>query len=426
MIPETFLHFVWKILLFDFKNLFTSDGKRVEILKNGTHNHNQGPDFLHATVRIGETVWNGNIEMHVQSADWYAHQHEKDEKYNSVILHVVYASGGKPIYRQDGSICPEIIIGDKISALAYERYAVLEGEKTGIPCRSLIGSVSDFHRFAWIERLGMMRMEEKFGKMCAENKDKIDWEQIAWEQLMRYMGGNLNGDAFALLAREIPFSVVKKYTHLPFQLASLLFGFVWDSMGENVMDEGEEEIQKYWQEYLYLKQKHNLLTSIGISFSYFRMRPVGFPDIRLAQTVQLLHHYPDLVTLFQRTDFTDFFQQTIGVSDYWLTHYRAGIVAKQVTKNIGKDQKQSLIINAFVPFSYGYRAFHGIEDAETLQENTLTALPPEKNTLLDSFAALDIHAANALQSQGIIHLKKQYCDAKRCLECGIGAKILKG
>mgnify|MGYP000235535560 CR=1 FL=1 len=51
---------------------------------------NTGPDFFNAKIEINKQIWAGNVEIHVKSSDWYKHQHEMDENYDSVILHVVW------------------------------------------------------------------------------------------------------------------------------------------------------------------------------------------------------------------------------------------------------------------------------------------------------------------------------------------------
>ena len=85
---EQLLHYVWKHKLFPLRELETSDGQSVEVIDPGLHNHNAGPDFFNAKVRIGRTLWVGNVEIHDKSSDWYLHGHDKDQRYDNVILHV--------------------------------------------------------------------------------------------------------------------------------------------------------------------------------------------------------------------------------------------------------------------------------------------------------------------------------------------------
>ena len=61
---EQLLHYVWKHKLFPLRELQTSDGDAVEVIDPGLHNRNAGPDFFNAKVRIGRTLWVGNVEIH--------------------------------------------------------------------------------------------------------------------------------------------------------------------------------------------------------------------------------------------------------------------------------------------------------------------------------------------------------------------------
>ena len=86
---ELLLHFTWQQRLLPLGPLQTTDGRNVEVIDPGLHNTNAGPDFFNAKVRIGETLWVGNIEVHERSSDWYAHRHGDSADYNNVILHIV-------------------------------------------------------------------------------------------------------------------------------------------------------------------------------------------------------------------------------------------------------------------------------------------------------------------------------------------------
>ena len=88
---ENLLQFIWQFRLYDSsKPLLTNEGLEAIVIHPGTLNKHAGPDFLEAKVKIGNTLWVGNVEIHLKSSDWKKHQHEKNENYSNLILHVVY------------------------------------------------------------------------------------------------------------------------------------------------------------------------------------------------------------------------------------------------------------------------------------------------------------------------------------------------
>ena len=86
---EDFLYYLWRTKRFDFKELKTTSGDDITIQNAGELNSDSGPDFLNARIKIGDTLWAGNVEMHLKSSDWIAHKHHQDPAYDNVILHVV-------------------------------------------------------------------------------------------------------------------------------------------------------------------------------------------------------------------------------------------------------------------------------------------------------------------------------------------------
>ena len=77
---EELLHYTWKHRLLPLQPLKTTDGRPVEVIDPGLHNRNAGPDFFNAKVRIGDTLWVGNVEIHLRASDWYQHGHDSDHR----------------------------------------------------------------------------------------------------------------------------------------------------------------------------------------------------------------------------------------------------------------------------------------------------------------------------------------------------------
>ena len=88
---ENLLQFIWLHRFYNSQStLQTIEGEKIIVIHPGILNTNAGPDFLEAQLKIGETLWAGNIEIHIKSSDWNKHHHHIDMKYSKLILHVVY------------------------------------------------------------------------------------------------------------------------------------------------------------------------------------------------------------------------------------------------------------------------------------------------------------------------------------------------
>src|SRR3954469_1370616 len=121
LFTEDFLHYVWKFRLFDRSDLQTATGDAIEIYSAGLHNTDSGPDFHNARLKIGDTTWAGNVELHLSSSDWQRHNHSTDNAYDNVILHVVYRDD-VPLVLVDGRHVPTLELKDRIPEDLYQRY----------------------------------------------------------------------------------------------------------------------------------------------------------------------------------------------------------------------------------------------------------------------------------------------------------------
>ncbi|MHB1178894.1 MAG: DUF2851 family protein, partial [Daejeonella sp.] len=138
-IPEDFLHYLWKFRLFSQQGLTTAAGDPIEIISVGMHNKHAGSDFESAKIRIGNTLWAGNVEIHSRSSDWEKHQHQFDQAYDNVILHVV-ARHDREIFRTDGTKIPVLSLETLIPQKISDNYLRLRESMGWIPCGKQISS----------------------------------------------------------------------------------------------------------------------------------------------------------------------------------------------------------------------------------------------------------------------------------------------
>jgi hypothetical protein len=85
----------------------------------------------------------------------------------------------------------------------------------------------------------------------------------------------------------------------------------------------------------------------------------------------------------------------------------------------------NIFLNTLVPFLFSYGNQKGLSVFRERALNFLDKLPAERNSLIDGWVRLGISCRSASHSQGLLELKNNYCDAKKCLQCSIGNSILR-
>lgn len=157
LFTEDFLHYILKLRLFNHANLQTTKGDELEVFSAGIHNSDAGPDFQNSRIRIGDTIWAGNVEIHISSSDWQKHGHTTDHAYDSVILHVVYLDD-LPLILADGRRVPTVELKKWISAKLYNRHLnLIFGNQVFIPCEATIGSFDSLTLHNWLIRVFVER-----------------------------------------------------------------------------------------------------------------------------------------------------------------------------------------------------------------------------------------------------------------------------
>lgn len=424
--PEVFLHYIWKLKLFDFKDLKTTEDENIELVQVGIHNYDTGPDFSNARIRIAGTLWAGSVEIHKKSSDWLAHQHQKDKAYNNTILHVVYEHD-QNIYREDGTAIPTVELKNKIPDQYLQRYWELSDSKQKIPCEHRFFAVPTVLKYLWLERLVVERLEDKTLEIRnALEQTQNNWEETFYQFLARNFGAKQNSTAFEALAKSLPLIVLSKHKNNLLQLEALLLGqagFLSKSETQKTSDSYWLELQK---EYIFLAKKYQLIPLKASSWQFGRMRPANFPTIRLAQFAVLIHQSTHLFSkILVETNVKDLRKMfLIQLEGYWMNHYRLGEESPKRKKSLGGGTIDLILINTIAPFLFVYGDYKGIEAYKERAIQLLQIIQPEQNSIIANWQNLGMVPNSAHDTQGLLQLKKKYCDSKRCLSCSIGHKIL--
>ncbi|MBK9338962.1 MAG: DUF2851 family protein [Lewinellaceae bacterium] len=420
---EDFLYFLWRWRRFDARDLRTTDGQAIEILHPGELNAHAGPDFFNARVRIDGTLWAGNVEMHLNASDWLVHRHDTDPAYDNVVLHVVLEED-RPVQRPDGTRLPCLELHRRIPPSLLDKYLRLEHERAWIPCERAYLTIPEIVRINWLDRLLVERLEQKtVAAAQTVTSTGQHWEEAFYRQLARSFGLKINVEPFEALARALPLRLLAKHQNSLFQMEALLFGQA--GLLEEALE--EEYPRALAKEYRFLRHKYDLTPLSAGHWKFFRLRPAGFPTVRLAQLAALLHRstllFSSVLAARNLGEVENLFEAE--VSDYWRTHFRFGKTSAPRSKPLGREFVHLLLINTVTPFLFHYGRAKGMPEQQDRALQLLEGLPPESNTVVGGWAALSQTAQNAAQSQALLHLKTHYCDAKRCLECAVGTAILR-
>ena len=403
---ERLLHYVWKHKMLPLKTLMTENGQEVEVIDPGLHNHDQGPDFFNAKIRLGGTLWAGNVEVHLRSSDWYRHGHDNDPAYNSVILHVV-GEIDEEVRNAEGKTLPQVQLD--IPQKIRQSYEELCRTEDYPRCHRIIPSVPQLRVHQWMDALLVERLKER-SELVAERAERTggDWERATFVTLSRSFGFGLNGDAFERWAMRIPLQAAGKHRDNLFQIEALFLGMA-GLIEEVKMVKDEEEVERLQREFAFLKHKFSLGESMQRSdWRLLRTRPQNFPFIRILQIAELYHNgKAQMSKLLEAKDIKEL-QQSLTV------------------KGTTASSRRLLIINTVVPLLFAYGRHIGDEDICMRAVRLLEELPAENNFILRQWQACGLKVGTAADSQALIQLKRQYCDRIDCLRCRFGYEYLKG
>lgn len=413
--PEALLHDLWVYGLFTSKPLQTTEGASVQVVYPGEANAAAGPDFLNACLLIDGMRWYGSVELHVRSAEWTAHGHHQDPRYNSVILHVVLeadAATGR-LQRADGTSLPELILAPYLSQpLRTLLYAFYQRPRRTLPCAPQWANVPETIRTSWLQTLGQERLQQRI-QYIQQRLTQVPPDQVLYELLMTGLGYAPNAEPMRILAQRLPLARLRTLPTLEdvevalLGSAGLLEAVRPDQQGAVTPHNALCDRFARWRPHLDASPLPPLL------WQQKPMRPANRPERRLMQAAAWLAPNGWLR------------QNPMAALEAALQQPQSLIALRQLLcppgmrMPLGRQRANILLLNAVIPFLLARHPSHAPQLLSLLQ-----TLPAEQDQITRRFAQLGYQPTNAFDSQALHQLYRQYCQSLRCLQCAFGRYLI--
>ena len=281
------------------------DGRRLRVLYPGRPSADAGPDFRDAVLltETGETL-RGDVEVHLRPGGWRAHGHDRDRRYNGVVLHVVLwpSSGGGETTLAMGASVPTVALYPVLQQTVGRRRGRRPAAPGLAPAAFWAAVVPPGEQRvgAALERAGDARFNAKaasFRVRLRQGGGETGWgSQLLYQGLMEALGYSRNREPFLALAEGLPLARLERLAAGPEDrletLIAALLGAGGLLSGQLPRGAGlhEEELQaalRIWE-------------SMGLrpvvqaeAWRRFRVRPANRPERRLVGMAHLLHRLWD-------------------------------------------------------------------------------------------------------------------------------------
>ena len=386
MIPEHQLHEFWKTDYVKNSSLQTSCGLGIQVIHPGVYNHNQGPDFIHARLIIGNTLWIGNIEFHRRTSDWFRHRHQGDPNYTNIILHVVWEHDDVNYFSS-----PLLVLSHFFSSAT-------------VSCRLAKIDAQFFnHVFGndW-QKWGRMRLRRKMSLVVGDlQQTTVKKSNFFWPSLFRTFGGSVNKEAFEDVGSIFSHLHRAPYIFHLTDIESILFGQA------GLLDPSFKDRYPQCLYRLYTNWSGKMgCPTIYHRMHFLRMRPLGFPTVRLAQLSFLIsnHFRLDTIAYEEANQVIEELLRASSTSRYWDTHFQFDKPTYKVVKHLGNGLIQRIMINAVFPWRAWIKNTGKLEAALLDWEDFLLHYPPESNSILEWMSHHGATASNAFESQALLEM----------------------
>ncbi|SFT88178.1 Protein of unknown function [Lishizhenia tianjinensis] len=417
---EEYIHYVWESKRLPVQKLVLVDGNPLEILEFGQLNHDTGPDFFNAKLRLEELIWSGNVEMHVNSSDWYKHGHQHDPTYNNVILHVVY-NYDEAVF-VNGRELPTLELRAYLDLDHFKNFQYVFKKDEVLPCQPQLKQ-NKLLVFQQVSVAFSHRFDRKFKELnqVFENANQ-DYKQVLHYLLFQSFGGRVNKLPFQQLSQILSYQLLLREAWDIQRVEALMLGSS-GLLSSAANHPYTDRLKEHWY---FLKQKYGLIEMHPSAWRFSGVRPSSFPNLKIVQLAHFIVQWKYEFLPFQSNNLNQLREKfKSNISPFWRNHYSfKSRTLKKHEAHLSEKAQNVIFINAFALFFWFRGKQKGKDRDLQMAMDILLQLPPEENAIVEKWKKRGVDIESAFDTQALLEQNQFFCSIRKCLHCKIGNFML--
>jgi hypothetical protein len=438
---------IWQNCLASRADLVTEEGVPIRVIYPGRLNDDRGADLLDAVIFTGQGSVRGDIEVHVKSSSWWAHQHHRDPVYNRVILHVVYW--------HDTETATNLQNGHKVPTLELRKFIenqINQGENPAypsgywsLPCRSTVNRWNTSIMGGILDTAGEARFLAKAANYRAA-LTQTEASQVLYQGIMEALGYAKNKHQLLKLAHRMPLYRLESVASRKIsdseclaQQQALLMGTAGllpsqrsrQYRAVTPYDAWVDKLERAWA------TSREMVTMSEDDWHLFKVRPSNYPARRIVAMSYLLLRYRERGILKELVN--RLCQETIDMccrrleralqvtaDGYWARYLDFGLPGRDgLPALLGGGRAADIVVNVLIPFTAAWSQLNSRQELarkalELYRHYPRLAINTVERHMRNQLGINRYLVNSAQRQQGLIHIYKTLCSQGKCDSCPIG------
>jgi len=433
---------IWQRLLLDRPELTTEGGEPIKIIYPGRSNDDRGADFRDAVIATSQGLVKGDIEVHVKSSGWQAHQHHHDPAYNRVILHVVmWRDREAATTLENGKDAPIVVLDKYVESPTGQRSNRVYYPTTAImPCFESIERPTIVTTAEFLDSAGETRFLAKATQVQADLA-QLEASQCLYQGIMGALGYSKNKLPFLELARRLPLQKLmtqdkKSDEECLARQQALLLGtagllpsqrFHWYQKSK-LDDEWVDKLERLWAS---SRQTGAMSPN---AWHLFKVRPNNFPVRRLVAMSYLIARYRQqgifdgIVNLVKEAALSQSPGRlekglVVTASGYWASHFDFGSGSRIRSPTLlGSSRAADIAVNVLLPFTVAWSWLTSQPEIERKAFDLYRRYPKLVVNSIERHMTRQLKLNRSLvnsaqRQQGLLHIYNTLCTQGKCSIC---------